>query len=98
MASGAYNPVARRFGVDSGEVPEEVKSAVLDTMLTSQGVAARAFELLPNNYWRPVTENIIYLGIPDMCRRGAAGTYAGNLRRSQRLPKMTQNYMGGTES
>lgn len=96
--SGAYNPVARRFGVTSGKAAADVSGAVLETLLASQSLAAAAFELLPENYWTPVTRNIIYLGIPDMCRRVVAGTYVGNMRKYQRLPKSPDKLPEGTES
>lgn len=93
--SGGYNPVAARYGLAGPDVPEEVKESLLETMLASARLAAAAFELLPVSYWTPVTANIIYSGIPNMCRQVLAGTYKMIKRRAPRALKVPT---GGTES
>lgn len=93
--AGRYNPIAARFGLDGGEVSESVRKDVTDTLMSSARLAAAAYELLPANYWTPVTKNIIYLGIPRMIRQVIDGTYAtavrGIPRRSARLPMRTES-------
>lgn len=94
MRAGRYNPVAARYSLTDGAVPDDVKRSLLETMLSSAGLAAAAFELLPGNYWTPVTQNIIYLGIPNMCRQVLAGRFR-MIRK--RVPKRPED-MGRTES
>ena len=93
--SGNYNPVAERFALRSADAGKDVAEAVLSTLLSSQAMAAAAYELLPRNYWTPITENIIYSGIPAMCRGVINGTYNANLKR---LPKRPKNALGRMES
>ncbi len=95
MEAGRYNPVAARYGLGGPDAPEEVKNSLLETMMASTRLAAAAFELLPASYWTPVTANMIYSGIPNMCRQVLAGTYRMIKRRAPKSPSATA---GGTES
>lgn len=92
LKSGAYNPLAARYGLGPGDVPEEIKTELLETMMGSARLAAAAFELMPRSYWTPVTENIVYLGIPDMIRAVLDGTYKTVMRG---LPKSPVRPGGG---
>ncbi len=92
---GEYNPVAARFALTDGRPTEEAREAVLATLMGSDRLAAAAFELLPAGYWTPVTENIVYLGIPKMIREVLDGTYRV---RKPGLPKEPERLTGGTES
>lgn len=92
---GEYNPIAARFHLTTGRADEETKQYVLATLMSSARLAASAFELMPKNYWTAITENIIYLGIPDMIRRILDGTYKVSTRG---LPKGPEAVSGGTES
>ncbi len=91
LKSGSYNPVARRFKLTSQDAPEDVKESVRQTLNSSVNLAAAAFELLPVSCWRPVTENIIYLGIPQMINDVLAGTYRAPGRRIPTRPELGQN-------
>lgn len=86
-----YNPVAARFGLTVPDVPEDVKGAVRQTLLSSVDLMCAAFELLPENYWTPVTRNIVFLGIPDMIENVLAGTYTPAMRRRPKSPAIGQN-------
>lgn len=92
---GEYNPVAARFRLTDGKAGDEAREAVLTTLMGSARLAAAAFELLPTGYWTPVTENIVYLGIPKMIREVLDGTYRV---KKFGLPKEPERVAGGTES
>ncbi len=86
-----WNPVAARFGLTVPDVPEDVKEAVRQTLFSSVDLMCAAFELLPENYWTPVTRNIVFLGIPDMIENVLAGTYTPALKRRPKSPAIGQN-------
>ena len=59
-AKGRYNPIAARFG-------ETVDRAYLSTTMThSLSLAQAAFQLLPQDRWSGILENILYLGLPNV--------------------------------
>lgn len=89
--TGDYNPVAARYGLTGHTPPEEVRESVRQTLNASVNLASSAFELLPRNYWRPVTENMIYLGIPQMINDVLAGTYSPAGRKAPTRPSFGQN-------
>ena len=95
LKAGRYNPVAARYGLTGAQVDDEVKESLLETLMSSARLAAAAFELMPVSYWTPVTENIIYLGIPSMCRQVLAGTYR---MIKKRVPRGNAVITGRTES
>ncbi|SHH50452.1 hypothetical protein SAMN02745823_00104 [Sporobacter termitidis DSM 10068] len=70
-----FNPVANRFGLTSGVVPEEDRTVLRTTLMHSCALIGAAYELLPKNYWAPVLSNIIYLGMPETCFRVLDGTW-----------------------
>lgn len=86
-----YNPVAARYGLTSKDVPDEIKESVRETLMSSVRLAAAAFELLPKGLWTPVTENIVYLGLPDMIDNVLAGTYRPAGKRLPKRPELGQN-------
>ncbi len=90
--SGSYNPVASRYSLDSDRLSDEQKEELLETLMGSARLAAAAFDLMPRSYWTPVTENILYLGIPDMIRAVLDGTYKTVMRG---LPKSPVRPGGG---
>lgn len=92
---GEYNPVAVRYGLADGKADKETRESVLATLMSSTRMAAAAWELLPSGYWTPVTENIVYLGIPKMIREVTDGTYKV---RKRGLPKEPDKVSGGTEN
>ncbi len=60
--AGSYNPVAERFPVWS----KEDQAYLRQNMDHSLALMGAAFQLLPANPWSPVTENIIYSGLPGV--------------------------------
>lgn len=81
--TGAYNPVALRYGL-TGAPTEAVKTQVRETLTLSAGAIMAAFALLPATVWTPILENIIYAGLPDMIEQVLAGTY---LTKTRGIPK-----------
>lgn len=70
-AKGRYNPIDARFG---GKPDMEY---IDTTMSHSLALAQSAFQLLPPNRWQAVTENILYLGLPQVQKQAVAGTWHG---------------------
>ncbi len=84
-----YNPIAARFALISGKATSEVRESVRQTLSDSQQLVESAYALLPRNYWSSVTDNIIYLGLPRMCRDVLDGAY----NRKRRLPRRPQSVL-----
>lgn len=71
-----YNPLIYRFSsAGAGILSDEDKAAVLSTLYASQDMIAASFDLLDENCWYPILRNIIYAGMPDVCRRVVDGTW-----------------------
>lgn len=68
-AAGRYNPLAARFGA---EVDRPYLATTMDHSLS---LARSAFQLLPENGWHGVLENILYLGLPNVQRLVAEGRW-----------------------
>lgn len=92
---GEYNPIAARYNIADGRADDRTREDVLTTLMGSARLAAAAWELMPAGRWTPITENIVYLGIPEMIRKVLDGTYR---TRSRGLPKEPDRVSGGTES
>lgn len=60
--SGSYNPVAARFPAWSGEDRDYLRQS----MDHSLALAGAAFQLLPENPWSGIVENILYGGLPGV--------------------------------
>ncbi|NLL45931.1 MAG: hypothetical protein GX250_03875 [Clostridiales bacterium] len=72
---GAYNAVARRFGIEDGKLSEENKRELETTLSHSAEMASSAFELLGQGMWTSILTNIIYLGIPRVTSEVLEGTW-----------------------
>lgn len=70
-ARGRYNPIDARFG---GKPDMDY---IDTTMSHSLALTQSAFQLLPPNRWQAVTENILYLGLPQVQKQAVAGTWHG---------------------
>ncbi len=79
-----YNPIAVRFSL-SGAMTEEVRGLVRGTLDASTGKIWSAYELLPRNYWSDITDNIVYRGLPVMCRDVLNGVYNRKKKYSKRI-------------
>ena len=92
-----YNPIAARYSLSSAVVPKDVSISVLQTLKASLSMVYTAYELLPRNYWSPVMDNIVYIGIPNMCDKVIEGKYQINYRKLKKkvfkdmLPERSEN-------
>lgn len=75
VRTGSFNPVAKRFGLKSGQVLDDDKEALRTTMMHSCNLIGAAYELLPQNTWSSIIRNILYIGMPDACARVLSGTW-----------------------
>jgi len=73
--SGAYNPVAARFGLPDGQMTEEVRETVRRTARLSRQEIEAALALMPCAPAVPLLENIFLLGLPHVERQVLAGTW-----------------------
>lgn len=61
-----YNPVLVRYGV-TDKLDDEQKESLKTTLSHSLNLIISAYGLLPQNTWSDIIENIIYLGMPQVC-------------------------------
>lgn len=61
---GNYNPLAVRYGLNGGKLDDETKNSLEITLKHSVNMIISAYELLPENCWKEIIRNIIYLGMP----------------------------------
>ena len=69
--SGSYNPLLLRYP----NWNEEARESFRRTMNMSRNAALSAFNLLPENAFSPITENIIKLGLPKMTEMVLSGQW-----------------------
>jgi hypothetical protein len=58
-----FNPIAVKYGISDGKLPDNIKKEVSETIEMSLASAASAFDLLDANPYIPVVDNIVYLGM-----------------------------------
>ncbi len=68
-ACGEYNPIAERFGIYSGTLPDNVTEEILITLEQSRVSVLRAFELIDIGDAAGVIRNIIEYGMPATVKR-----------------------------
>ncbi len=85
IKTGSFNPVAKRFGINTGGLSVADKEALRTTMAHSCNLIGAAYELLPQNAWSSIIRNILYLGMPDACTRVLNGAW--NQRDISRMKK-----------
>jgi len=68
MKYGRYNALAARYAPRRDELPESSLSLIESTLIHSNNLIGLAFELLPENNWAEIIRNMIYLGMPYVCR------------------------------
>lgn len=71
----SFNPVAERFGLTEGKLSADATQALKATLIHSISMISAAYELMKPNVWSPITNNIIYLGMPEVCNRVLNGTW-----------------------
>jgi hypothetical protein len=77
LRTGAYNPLKAHFHIESGDLTPEQKELVCATLVQSSNMCISAYELMPMTRWSPIIRNILYLGLPFVCRRVLDGTFRG---------------------
>ncbi len=65
MTRDEYNPIAERFGIFSGVLPEDIKEEVLTTLGHSVNAVSLAFNLLDESENTGLIRNIIELGMAN---------------------------------
>lgn len=75
LARGGYNPVALRYGVGDGGLPDGDEEALAATIELSISRAAAALELLEPRWSGGILRNIIYLGLPSVLQSVRNGTF-----------------------
>ena len=73
IKAGRYNPVAARYPPKSGKIPDAGIAALKITLTHSNNLLCLAFELLPENVWSDIIENMVYLGMPYVCEQVIMG-------------------------
>jgi hypothetical protein len=64
-----YNPVARRFDLHGRVMSDDALQSVRVTLNLSLSMISSSLMLLPENDWRAVLENIVYLGLQSTAER-----------------------------
>ena len=73
--AGRFNPVAEMYPPDNGTLPDDSIKRLQTTLTHSNNLICSAFELLPENPWTHTVENMVYLGMPDVCNRVLEGKW-----------------------
>lgn len=73
--SGAYNPVALRYGLSGGELDTESRKAFVATVDHSVHMIATAFELRDFGCWTPILESTVYTGLFQVGKAVLDGTF-----------------------
>jgi len=68
VAAKRYNPVASRFAASGGKLDEADIERLKTTLDHSNNLIGSAFELLPEGHWSEIIRNVIYLGMPEICK------------------------------
>lgn len=69
----SFNPIAVKYGISDGKLPEYVKKEVSETIEMSFAAAASALDLLETNAYTPVVDNIVYLGMRSVLSEVMSG-------------------------
>lgn len=62
--AGRYNAAAMRFQSGGEQLQEDAVARLRTTLSHSNNLVGAAFELLPENVWTQIINNIVYLGMP----------------------------------
>ena len=78
FASGSYNPLICRFGLERGELTEEARESLVVSLDHSIRLMGAAFELWDFGAWAPIIRSTVYEGL--FCVGGAVleGTFQAN--------------------
>ena len=84
--NGSYNPLLYRFGLNSGKLDETSEETLRSTLNLSQHCIASAFQLVEENPWSPILENIIYLGLPMTADKVFSGQWNKREKGKETIP------------
>lgn len=92
-ASGNYNPVALRFGLEGGVWTAEARQEFAATLDHSIHMMATAFELWDFGVWTPVLESTLYTGLFGVGKAVLDGTFQavrrGRIRKNHKNEEET---------
>ena len=75
FASGSYNPLIRRFSLESGALTEEAREGLVVSLDHSIRLMAAAFELWDFGAWSGVIRAVVYEGLFGVGRAVLEGTF-----------------------
>ena len=81
--SGNYNPIAIKYGLKGKISDIEFNKAAENTAFSIRltlGVMARNYVKLGELYYKPIIDNIIYLGMTDILKKVVKGEYRKNTK------------------
>ena len=73
--AGRYNPVSALYPPEEGKLPAQGVLRMKTTLTHSNNLISSAYELMPENAWTQIVQNMIYLGMPDACDRVLSGRW-----------------------
>ena len=82
LKKSSYNPLIQRFELTGGKMSPDDEKTVKATLESSRAIISSSYNLAPDNYWQPIIENIIYLGMPEIERQVINGTWKAPRRRA----------------
>ena len=83
-ASGNYNPIALRFGLQNGQWTAESRAEFAGTLDHSVRMIATAYDLWDFGCWAPILEATIYYGLFQVVKAVLDGTFRPRVRGLER--------------
>ena len=81
--SGNYNPLLLRYGSADGQLSEQDKQRVAQTLDASVRAMAAAFELADFGCWRGIIESVLYEGLYAVGSAVLNGTYRKKTKKTE---------------
>lgn len=81
--SGNYNPLLLRYGSADGQLSEQDKQRVAQTLDSSVRAMAAAFELADFGCWRSIIESVLYEGLYAVGSAVLNGTYRKKAKKTE---------------
>lgn len=69
VKSGRHNPIVKLYPPQSGSLPDDGADRLKTTLSHSNNLICSAFELLPENPWTSIIDNMVYMGMPYVCEQ-----------------------------
>ena len=77
-ATGSYNPLLYRFGLERGELTEEARESLVVSLDHSIRLMAAAYELWDFGVWSPIIRATVYEGLFGVGKAVLEGTFQAN--------------------